>query len=155
MTLEDFKTKLNLNLTMKDAQDHTRKPRGAALLSSIIALGTSIFGLLDLNNVAHRVNRLEDEKKHIGMIMRRQDLLATKALNVSSENRRVIMAMIEQTKDFTQDNKQITAIQLLISTHTILTRAVDQLASGIRVAQDGKMSPHLLDQEVLTTLHSS
>ena len=154
MTLEDFATKLNLNLTMKsDTQDHTRKPRGAALLSSIVALGTSIFGLLDLHNVAQRVNRLEDEKKHIGMMMRRQDLLATKALNVSSDNRRVIMAMIEQTKDFTQDNQQITAIQLLISTHTILTRAVDQLATGIRVAQDGKMSPHLLDQEVLTTLH--
>ena len=48
------------------------------------------------------------------MMMKRQDLLSFKALNVSSTNRKVIQAMIEKEKEFTQDNHQMTAIHLLV-----------------------------------------
>ena len=154
MTLSTLENQWNLDLpSTPEEEDQVREPRGVGLLSSIVALGTSIFGLFDLNNVAHRVNNLEDDQKHVGMMMRRQDLLTAQALNVSAENRKVILAMIKQQEDFTQDNNQMAAIQVLISSHTMLTRAVDRLATGIQMAQEGRMSPYVLDREAVATLH--
>ena len=61
--------------------------------------------------------------------------------------------MIKKEEEFNHDNQQMSAIHLLAATCSILTRSVDQLTSGIQMAQEGKISPHLIDKNVLGSMH--
>ena len=154
LELQSLEQRLNITLSSHPEEDGgAREPRQAGLLTSILALGTSIFGQFDLNQVSRRVNNLESHEQHYGMMMKRQDLLTSKALNASQNNRKAIQAMISQEEKFTRDNQQMSAIHMLASTCNIMTRAVDQLAGGLQLAQEGRMSPHLIDKRVLQSLH--
>ena len=142
------------NVTLDGDQDNdSRNPRQAGLLSGIVALGTSLFNIFDLSHMTHRVNNLDDKQQHIGMLLKRQDLLTTKSLNISLTNRKLIKAMIEKELEFNYDNNQMSAIHLLASTCLVLTRTIDQLTTGIQTAQEGRMSPHLINQKVLGEIY--
>lgn len=153
LNVATLREKFNISLNGDEEDDKVRDPRQAGFLSGVLALGASIFNIFDLTRMAHRINNLEENQEHVGMLIGKQNLLTTKVLNASIANRKMIQNMLDEEDQFRHDNLQISAIHLMAAACLVLTRAVDQLTTGIQMAQTGKMSPHLIDHKVLGTIY--